>query len=345
MQRRPQIKATQPIKKTVNTRAKSQAPAVASQQRRPDVGEFICNKQQRLEAIGDFRQCKDKCLKHILTNAEKLFQPKKIHQQGDWLISNKEKNQTFESYQKPGVKNLVTPQRNKIYIFVIDPKIDNQFAEKLRKYCTAFYTDMIVEIKRPESETFLEDLEVPNRESLWGKQYNAISILNKVNKMVPSDAYCMLTVTMQDIYPYDSWLYVFGWANYVSRTGVFSFVRYQSDFSPLSKLLAGFQPEPTEEQIKKENNELLENACYVMVHEIGHMYGLTHCTFYECIMNGFNSFQEQKRFKRYLCPVCLRKLQSNMQFDVKRRFRDMQKICEEYEFQEMAEYYAKAAKY
>jgi archaemetzincin len=84
--------------------------------------------------------------------------------------------------------------------------------------------------------------------------------------MVPKDAYCMLVVTMKDLYPFDSWNYVFGWANYKSRIGVFSFGRYNPDFNGMDS----------------DNNErdLLENSCYVMVHEIGHMYGLTHCTFY-----------------------------------------------------------------
>jgi archaemetzincin len=115
--------------------------------------------------------------------------------------------------------------------------------------------------------------------------------------MVPKDAYCMLTVTMQDLYPYDSWNYVFGWANYVSRTGVFSFGRYHPDFDNDYYGEEDDAKESEESQQKKEN-QLLENACYVMVHEIGHMYGMTHCTFYECIMNGFNSYEEQKRFKR-----------------------------------------------
>jgi len=97
--------------------------------------------------------------------------------------------------------------------------------------------------------------------------------------MVPADAYCMLTVTMQDLYPFDTWNYVFGWANYTSRTGVFSFGRYDPAFNG-------------REENEETENELLENACYVMVHEIGHMFGMTHCTFYECIMNGFNSYEE-----------------------------------------------------
>lgn len=109
----------------------------------------------------------------------------------------------------------------------------------------------------------------------------------------------MLTVTMQDLYPYDSWNYVFGWANYVSRTGVFSFGRYHPDFNDYGE--ENDEEEDEEAKAKQDaeaQNELLENACYVMVHEIGHMYGMTHCTFYECIMNGFNSYQEQRRFKR-----------------------------------------------
>jgi len=32
------------------------------------------------------------------------------------------------------------------------------------------------------------------------------------------------------LYPFDSWNYVFGWASYTSRTGVFSFGRYHPNF-------------------------------------------------------------------------------------------------------------------
>jgi archaemetzincin len=39
----------------------------------------------------------------------------------------------------------------------------------------------------------------------------------------------------------------------------------------------------------------LRNACGVMVHEIGHMFGLEHCTYFECTMNGSNSYEESCR--------------------------------------------------
>lgn len=90
----------------------------------------------------------------------------------------------------------------------------------------------------------------------------------------------MLSILMQDLYPGPKWNYVFGWANYKARTGVFSFGRYDPQFNG-----AG-------EKVPENDLVLLKNACYVMVHEIGHMFGMIHCIFYECIMNGFNSETE-----------------------------------------------------
>ena len=40
----------------------------------------------------------------------------------------------------------------------------------------------------------------------------------------------MLSIMMEDLYPGPNWNYVFGWANYKARTGVFSFARYDPSF-------------------------------------------------------------------------------------------------------------------
>lgn len=99
--------------------------------------------------------------------------------------------------------------------------------------------------------------------------------------MVPKDAYCMISVTLEDIYPRDSWNFVFGFASLNNRTGVFSFKRYDPAFQGIN--------DPDRDQT------LLRNACSVMVHEIGHMFGINHCIYYDCNMNGSNSYEESCR--------------------------------------------------
>jgi archaemetzincin len=107
---------------------------------------------------------------------------------------------------------------------------------------------------------------------------------------------------MHDIYPKPSWNFVFGIALYSARTGVFSFKRHDPSFWG----------------IYAENLPLvlLKNSCNVMVHEIGHMYGIKHCIYYNCTMNGSNSYDESRRSARYLCPLCLRKLSTAIGFKV-----------------------------
>lgn len=69
----------------------------------------------------------------------------------------------------------MTKSRSKIYIFVVDPSISEEFIRKLKRYCEAFYTNMEISIKMPSSPTFLDDIEVAKRENPFsGKiQYNA----------------------------------------------------------------------------------------------------------------------------------------------------------------------------
>jgi archaemetzincin len=102
----------------------------------------------------------------------------------------------------------------------------------------------------------------------------------------------MLTITMQDLYPGPNWAYCFGWAMYKARTGVFSFLRFDPEY------INGGYGEEYEQQTDDGGGQLLYNSCHVMVHETGHMYGMTHCTHYECTMNGFNSATELELMKK-----------------------------------------------
>jgi len=143
----------------------------------------------------------------------------------------------------------------------------------------------------------------------------------------PSDAYAILGLTNEDLYSGDNWHFVFGWASYTTGVGTFSFKRYDPSF------------DGTEDEHDNPEQALLMYACHVMAHEIGHMFGLYHCIYYECLMNGINSAYEQRRTLRTFCPVCLKKLKRNLNFDVRKRYENLIKVCKELGFDEEAKVY------
>jgi hypothetical protein len=102
-------------------------------------------------------------LKKILTSSEQLFEPKKILGSSDWLACQKESGQSFDKYDIHTTKNPVTIKRNKIYIFVIDPTIDQEFLNSLKLYCEAFYTGMVVELMLPKTSDFMKTFNIKNR--------------------------------------------------------------------------------------------------------------------------------------------------------------------------------------
>lgn len=66
-------------------------------------------------------------------------------------------------------------------------------------------------------------------------QYNARDILQILKNKLPADAFCMIGVSMTDLYPRDEWNFVFGLASIRDRTGVFSFARYDERFFEMNK--------------------------------------------------------------------------------------------------------------
>jgi len=64
----------------------------------------------------------------------------------------------------------------------------------------------------------------------------------------------------------------------------------------------------SDKDIRDEETNIITYRCLkTACHELCHVFGLTHCPYYECLMNGSNLLEEADRKPFLLCPVCLRK--------------------------------------
>ncbi len=237
------------------------------------------------------------------------FRPIPKPKRGDWLDVHKESGQSFDDFVK-GKQNKPDKTRNKIYLQPLGdfPKGNIPFLDKLQEYA-AFYFDMEVEVLPRLS---LNDSKLTTRINSYTRKRQILTsdVLAILKEKIPADAFCVLAITMEDLYPEASWNFVFGQASLRERVGVYSFARYDPAFHG-------------EKRGKDYENVLLKRSCKVLVHETAHMFGLHHCIYFSCVMNGSNHLKESDSRPMHLCPVCLRKLQYSTGFDVVTRYHNL----------------------
>jgi archaemetzincin len=263
------------------------------------------------EAIGDLSGL-PVLLQRAFAPDGNSFDPIPVPGPNDWLAVHEESGQTFDEFKASG-PNRPTRDRHVIYLqplgnFAPDrsPPIN-----KLREFAAAFFA-MKVKALPP----------IPIDASKFSKRLNPYTgnpqiltgdVLTFLKSRVPGDAFCIIAITMEDLYPEPSWNFVFGQASLRERVGVYSFARYHPAFYGESR-------DPRYETI------LFRRSCKVLAHETGHMFGLAHCTFFNCLMNGSNHLAESDRRPLHLCPVCLHKLQWSIGFDVLQRYKALEQV-------------------
>jgi len=236
----------------------------------------------------------------------------------DWLASHKESGQTYQQYLH-GPHKLPTKERSIIYLQPLAPPPPPETLEHLRRYTEAFFA---LETRvLPLLELDDHDLNVRERAGL--RQAQTTKILPRLAKIVPPNGYCLLAVTMIDLYPDPSWNYVFGQATLAERVGIYSLARFDPP--------AAFAGEEFQQRG-------LERACKVLTHEAGHMFGIRHCTAWACVMNGSNHLAELDRQPLHACPVDLQKLQHAISFDVANRYERLAVVTDELGFHDAAKW-------
>jgi archaemetzincin len=144
-----------------------------------------------------------------------------------------------------------------------------------------------------------------------------------------------VAITMADIYPDEAWNFVYGEASPSDGVGVYSFARFDPLF-PMS-------PEQLrKESLTEEHRVIILRRCVkTLLHELGHLFGLEHCIYYNCLMNGTNNEKELDQQTLHMCPVCLRKLYSTLQFDVRHMYETFFNLCGKYGLEEERIWYQK----
>lgn len=228
----------------------------------------------------------DSVMKALAEFKEDLGKPQK----GDWLETVKEQHQTFDAYvnSKP-----VRPdaKRNKIYVQPIGEfdslraKIIDDAVEYLHEY---FGLEVKLNKAVPSSVIPSDKTRMNHGE----KQVITGYILNSLlAPSLPEDAVVSIAFTTFDLYPEESWNFVFGQASIKKRVGVWSLARFGDPYADKDAYL-----------------KCLVHTLKTASHETGHMFGIEHCVNGRCNMNGSMSLQESATRPLWLCPECLCKL-------------------------------------
>lgn len=279
---------------------------------------------ERRRAIGRTDDCAELLRRALAPGSD--FQPIPEPGPHDWLANHDEPGQSFEDFVKsrPSVPH---GQRKTIYLQPLGefPEGRSPALERLGEFAESFF---MMDVAMLPSAEFTQG-EITTRTNPYTRETQLLTgdILAYVRGRVPDDAFCVLGITVYDLYPDPSWNFVFGQASLRDRIGVYSFARYDPAFYG--------------EEVEDAEKLMLRRSCKVLAHETAHMFGIQHCIFFRCLMNGSNHLEESDARPLHLCPVDLRKLHFSVGFDLVNRYRRLNDFCAAVGFDDEARWLAK----
>ncbi|MCB9719660.1 MAG: hypothetical protein H6756_02190 [Candidatus Omnitrophica bacterium] len=243
----------------------------------------------------------------------------------DWMAQHPEPDQSFYEYVNG---HPVRPDDERKYIYlVLLGEFDPARQAVIRD--TARYIEAYFQLETRWLDPVGLD-SIPPRARRVHPQTGDKQILTSyvlediLTPNLPDDAVSLIAFTSSDLWPGEGWNFVFGQASITDRVGVWSIYRNGNP-----------------------NRESQRHLCLLRTvktgtHELGHMFSLHHCPYFECNMNGANHRQESDRRPLWLCPVCLAKLTWNLGVDPAKRYRDLIRISDELGLEDEKEFFEKS---
>lgn len=267
-------------------------------------------------------------LSHAIEKLRPLHEPKRPAAPADWLSVHPEPGQSFDEYVQ---SDPMTPTGSRRVIHV-QPL--GEFSEAGQRVVEMTAEFMGLFYDRPAEWRDGLALELVPQEARrihptrGVEQVLSTYVLTQVLRpRLPEDAAAYIAFTLADLWPGEGWNFVFGQASLRDRVGVWSIYR-------------NGDPEAGPDQFRL----CLLRTMKTGSHELGHMFGMAHCTAYECGMNGSNTLQEKDRRPLALCPECVAKVCWATGAEPGERFRRLAAFCAEHGLAKQAGFYRQSAR-
>ncbi|XP_078586223.1 archaemetzincin-2-like [Branchiostoma floridae x Branchiostoma japonicum] len=196
----------------------------------------------------------------------------------------------------------------------------------LKGFAAAFFYGLDVHVL---PEISLENIDCTKRvhKNTNQKQVLVGDLFSYLQRMCPPDGYSVVGISWTDLYPSEELNFVLGEASFVQNSAAISFGRFEPKL---------YKDELRVRECGSEREDdravMLLKLTKSLCHETCHLMGLSHCVFFQCLMNESSSMEQAFKQPMFLCPVCLRKLQKMCKFDIRERYHMLRemllKCCE-----------------
>ena len=235
----------------------------------------------------------------LLAQCWDCFEPMPPAGADDWLGDGNpgerdRMGQSVKRFLRPG-PHRTFPMRSACKVYLC-PLGDVSAAPPPKVLCDLIQRWLTLEVVvlKPGIST-KEFLELPRceEECGYGPQLETPTVHELCHRHKPRDAFAVVAYTMADICDTENGFgFLFGQAQLDKGVGVFSFARYRDDAPPAALFL--------------------RRCGMVLAHECLHLFGIAHCVYGKCIMNGSNHLGESESRPFALCPVDVRKLSATI---------------------------------
>ncbi|KAL5007341.1 hypothetical protein ScPMuIL_016147 [Solemya velum] len=209
--------------------------------------------------------------------------------------------------------------------FILDFKLSfhsapTDFFSLLSHYCRVFFCGIDVEVL-PKIDICKKEWNIKKRHhpTTNKEQLLVTDFETTLQSILPVNGLCILGIIWTDLYPSEDLNFVLGQAFFNHKSGIFCFGRFEPKTFD----------EATSRDISVVDANLIWKLLKVICHETCHLFGLSHCEFFSCLMNASSSVVEALSQPLFLCPVCLHKLQEVCQFNICTRYLEIQDLLKE----------------